>query len=177
MKKRSGDDEPTRRRFLTVATCGLGSTSALIVAGPALALIADPIAKRTVRTPTEPLDLGDLESLSITEVPRRIEVVAPRVTDAWTAASNVLLGAAWIRRTAGSLEAFSAVCPHLGCAIASTGAEFRCPCHDSRFAVTGARLTGPSERGLDPLPVQVVEGRLQLTWLRFRPGGATRELT
>jgi Rieske Fe-S protein len=69
---------------------------------------------------------------------------------------DVVIGSAWIRRTGDQqVEAFSAVCPHLGCTIGWDAAKknFLCPCHDSRFDAAGTRMTGPAERGLDPLPL------------------------
>ena len=84
-----------------------------------------------------------------------------------------------MRRTADTkIEALSAVCPHLGCAVGwDQGAgNFLCPCHDSRFSLIGDRLSGPSERGLDPLPVTITpEGWLQLVWKRYKLGKTTRE--
>lgn len=174
------DDDPDRRKFLKVATCALGGGVGLVAAVPALRLITDPGGKITVTTPTEPLDLGPLETFRVGGDPRRVDVIAPVVKDGWTSARNVVLGAAWIRRTAETkVEAFSAVCPHLGCAIgwekAQSGGHFLCPCHDSTFAISGERQTGPSERGLDPLPVKLENGRLRLTWVRYRAGGTSRE--
>jgi Rieske Fe-S protein len=69
------------------------------------------------------------------------------------------------------------VCPHLGCAIGWDAAKknFLCPCHDSRFDAAGTRMTGPAERGLDPLPLEVKDGRLRLTWVRYKMGGAAPE--
>jgi len=167
-----------RRRFLKVATCAIGGGVGLAVAGPVVALLADPAGKMTVTTPTTPLDLGLAEQFRVGAEPRRVDVVAPIVKDAWVASRNVVLGAAWIRRTApDKLVALSAVCPHLGCTIgwdAGPG-NFLCPCHDSRFSVEGNKLTGPSERGLDELPLAVVDGRLQLTWIRYKTGQTTRE--
>lgn len=172
------DRDPSRRRFLVGATCAIGGGVGLVTVAPVLRFIVDPSGRQTVTTPSEPLDLGDADHFRIGEPPRRIEVVAPVVADAWTAARDVVLGAAWIRRAATDrLEALSAVCPHLGCAVgwdASAG-NFLCPCHDSRFAVEGARLSGPSERGLDPLPIKVEGGRLRLTWVRYKLGRTSRE--
>ncbi|MGE3547358.1 MAG: ubiquinol-cytochrome c reductase iron-sulfur subunit, partial [Kofleriaceae bacterium] len=141
-------------------------------------LLGSPAGDVTVTSPRDPLDLGPVERFTVGPAPRRVEVVAPMLKDGWTSARNVVLGAAWVRRTAPQkVDAFSAVCPHLGCAVGwDAGAgNYLCPCHDSRFAAAGDRLTGPSERGLDPLPVQIKDGRLQLTWVRYRPGRATRE--
>ena len=167
-----------RRKFLKVATCAIGGGVGLAVAGPVLTLLVDPAGKMTVTTPTAPLDLGLAERFRVGAEPRRVDVVAPIVKDAWVASRNVVLGAAWILRTApDKLVALSAVCPHLGCAIGWDAAarNFLCPCHDSRFKVSGEKMTGPSERGMDELPLAVVDGRLQLTWVRYKTGQTTRE--
>ena len=167
-----------RRKFLKVATCAIGGGVGIAVAGPVLTLLADPAGKVTVTTPTAPLDLGLAEQFRVGAEPRRVDVVAPIVKDAWVASRNVVLGAAWIRRTApDKLVALSAICPHLGCAIGwdTAARTFLCPCHDSRFNVSGEKMTGPSERGMDELPLAVVDGRLQLTWVRYKTGQTTRE--
>jgi menaquinol-cytochrome c reductase iron-sulfur subunit len=168
-----------RRKFLKVATCAIGGGVGLVVAAPVLTLLADPAGKITVTTPSAPLDLGLAEQFRAGAAPRKVDVIAPVVKDAWMASRNVVLGAAWVRRTApDKIVALSAVCPHLGCAVGwDAGAgNFLCPCHDSRFSPEGTKLTGPSERGMDELPLQVVEGRLQLTWVRYKPGQTNREL-
>lgn len=167
-----------RRKFLKVAACAIGGGVGLAVAAPALTVLVDPARKITVTGPTAPLDLGLAEQFRAGAEPRKVEVVAPVVKDGWTASRNVVLGAAWVRRTApDKLVALSAVCPHLGCAVGWDGAagNFLCPCHDSRFSPEGTKLTGPSERGMDELPLQVVEGRLQLTWVRYKLGLPQRE--
>src|SRR5688572_25079786 len=172
------DEGPDRRRFLKVATCALGGGVGIAVAAPTLRLFASPLGETTVTTPRSPLDLGSLDRIPVGPTPTRVEVVAPIVKDAWVAARNVVLGAAWIQRPApDKLQALSAVCPHLGCAVGwdTRANNFLCPCHDSRFAPGGDRLSGPSERGLDPLPIQVKNGRLELTWIRFRVGTPNRE--
>ena len=109
-------------------------------------LLVDPAGKTTVTTPSEPIDLGMIDRFRVGAEPRRVEIVAPVVKDAWNSARNVVLGAAFVRRTADTkVEALSSVCPHLGCAVGwDQGAgNFLCPCHDSRFAVDGDKLVGP----------------------------------
>ena len=167
-----------RRTFLKVATCAVGGGVGLVVAAPVIRLLVDPAGKITVTSPTAPLDLGLAEEFRAGAEPRKVDIVAPIVKDAWMASRNVVLGAAWIRRaTPDKLVALSAVCPHLGCSVGwdSAARNFLCPCHDSRFSVAGDKLTGPSERGLDELPLAVVDGRLQLTWIRYKTGQPSRE--
>lgn len=167
-----------RRKFLKVATCAIGGGVGLAVAGPALTLFVAPAGKISVTTPSAPLDLGSAEEFRAGAEPRKIDIVAPIIKDAWTAARNVVLGAAWIRRTApDKLVALSAICPHLGCGIGwdAAAGNFLCPCHDSRFSVEGDKMNGPSERGMDALPLEIKDGRVQLTWVRYKLGQATRE--
>lgn len=167
-----------RRKFLKVTTCVIGGGVGLAVAAPFVTMLSGPAAKLTVLAPTEPLDLGPAEQFRVGAAPRKVDVVAPIVRDAWTAARSVVLGAAWIRRTApDKVVALSAICPHLGCSIGwDAGAEnFLCPCHDSRFSPAGDKITGPSKRGMDELPLAIRDGRLQLTWVRYKAGQSTRE--
>lgn len=63
--------------------------------------------------------------------------------------------------TAGTAVAFSAICTHQGCTVAPSGNQFTCPCHGSVFAgADGARVSGPAQRPLNPVPVQVVDGQV-----------------
>lgn len=174
-------DDPDRRKFLTVATCVLGGGAGLAVAVPALRLLADPLGKITVTSSSTPFDLGRPERFALDAPPQKIELVAPVLKDGWAAARDVLVGAAYVRRIGpkpADIDARSAICPHLGCAIGYEPARktYLCPCHDSRFSLTGETISGPSERGLDDLPVQLDrDGRLKLTWLRYRLGSPTKE--
>ncbi|MFL6659330.1 MAG: FAD-dependent oxidoreductase [Massilia sp.] len=56
------------------------------------------------------------------------------------------------RREDGGLQAMSAACTHLGCAVHWNAGEtcWDCPCHGSRFASDGAVLKGPAQRPLAP---------------------------
>ena len=100
------------------------------------------------------------------------------IRDAWVSEQNVVLGAAWLRKR-DKLEAVSAVCPHLGCTVGylPDKKNFLCACHDSVFADTGEATSGPAKRGLDPLPIAVVDGRLRLTWVRYKLDVKSREPT
>jgi menaquinol-cytochrome c reductase iron-sulfur subunit len=64
-------------------------------------------------------------------------------------------------------QVLSSVCPHEGCEVAwePNAKRFSCPCHESFFAADGSRISGPSPRGLDPLPMRVQDGKLQVQYV------------
>ena len=85
-----------------------------------------------------------------------------------------MLGAIWVIREGEKIRAMSASCPHLGCGIELNDDKksFNCPCHASRFALSGAPETGPSPRPMDPLATRVVDGWLEVDFRRYRDGTA-----
>jgi Rieske Fe-S protein len=66
--------------------------------------------------------------------------------------------------TAGQFKAFSAVCTHQGCTVASvSGGTINCPCHGSKFHVTdGSVATGPAQTPLPSKQVRVAGGEISL---------------
>lgn len=66
------------------------------------------------------------------------------------------------RTGAGDLHAFSAVCTHQGCTVATVAdGTIDCPCHGSRFdATTGSVRAGPASRALPPVAVTVRSGNV-----------------
>lgn len=66
-------------------------------------------------------------------------------------------------------KVFSSVCPHEGCQVVwrDETNQFVCPCHDSFFSADGKRLTGPSQRDLDPLPARTKDGVLQIQFVAY----------
>ncbi|MEO6775026.1 MAG: ubiquinol-cytochrome c reductase iron-sulfur subunit [Kofleriaceae bacterium] len=171
-------DDPDRRGFLKVATCAVGGGLGLAIVVPALRVCVAPTTAQTVTTPTDPIDLGALDRIKVGAPWQRIDVIAPVVKDAWTTEHDVPLGGAWVRRVADrQLQALSSVCPHLGCAVGWDGKGFLCPCHGSQWSASGALVanTGPAKRDLDPLPIEIKDGRLRLTWVRYKLDMAARE--
>jgi glycine/D-amino acid oxidase-like deaminating enzyme/nitrite reductase/ring-hydroxylating ferredoxin subunit len=58
------------------------------------------------------------------------------------------------RDEGGTLHAVSAICTHIGCQVLWNSAErsWDCPCHGSRFDVTGRVIQGPAVKDLEPRP-------------------------
>ncbi len=166
---------------MTIATCAVGGGAALAAGVPVLRLLTEPVGKTTVTTPREPFDLGHPDRFVLDAPPRKIEIVAPLLKDGWTAARDVLIGAVFIRRTGpapGEIDARSAIRPHLGCAISYDAAQknYLRPCHDSRFAVTGAKLWPLGARARRPAgAASASDGRLKLTWIRYKNGSTQKE--
>jgi Rieske Fe-S protein len=143
---------------------------------PAAVFYTGPARRRRESDPL--LDVAAIDRLP-EGVPVRVAVVAKRRLDAWTAFTDVTLGAAWLQRSGDSVRALSTVCPHAGCSIDWDAPQkcFACPCHGSVFAPDGARTEGPSPRGMDALDVEVKAGRVLVAYKRFRQGVSDREPT
>ncbi|MBI4770962.1 MAG: Rieske 2Fe-2S domain-containing protein [Chloroflexi bacterium] len=61
-------------------------------------------------------------------------------------------------QTAG-VKALYKVCVHLGCLYrwAPTNDRYECPCHGSKYLLSGSRIDGPARRNLDLFVVQAVD--------------------
>ncbi len=57
------------------------------------------------------------------------------------------------------VKALYMVCVHLGCLYKwePTNFRFACPCHGSKYLLTGTRIDGPADRNLDVFIVEVVD--------------------
>lgn len=72
---------------------------------------------------------------------------------------------AWVLQLeAGKFTAVKAACPHQGCAVnfVSGSDGFICPCHNSKFSASGARISGVATSGLKKLDVAVGGGQVRL---------------
>jgi len=167
--KQGAEENSTRRKFMSAMTLGLGGVIGLIMAVPLVRFLFYPLGRKVVSDSGNAVDVSGLDDLEAGGPPVRVELVGDGVRDAWASADQSKLGAAWLQRDGDKVTAFSSICPHLGCAINYDGKDFRCPCHKSAFSRSGEKLGGPSRRGLDPLPVEVVDGRILVTYKRFKP--------
>jgi len=130
----------TRREFLHLAWAGV-LTTATGVAGKA--------AARFMQAPAR---LGQFGSRFVIGP---LAALPPAGSDPL----NQATGRFWlVRSEQGSIMALHKACTHLECLCEWDAAarEYRCPCHGSRFAITGQHIAGPAPRGLDSFPVEVV---------------------
>lgn len=68
-----------------------------------------------------------------------------------------------LRHEDGTFSAFSQKCPHLGCHVfyAEQSGKLECPCHEGFFdAKSGDVLAGPPQRGLDPIRLEIRDGKV-----------------
>ncbi len=174
---RDSRSEQTRRTFLGRATVGIGALIGAVTAIPLIRYFWYPVGRKTVKAADAPIDVLSTGALEEGAAPVRVQVRAESLRDAWTVAQNVPLGSAWVRKEKGKVVCFSAVCPHLGCAVDydATAKEFRCPCHKSVFDLDGQKVSGPAKRGLDPLPVAEKRGRVLVSWKRYKADVPDRE--
>jgi menaquinol-cytochrome c reductase iron-sulfur subunit len=145
-----------RRDFYRYGTHVLGGLMGLVLAVPAVAYLLDPLRRKSQAAGFH--TLARLGELKVGE-PRAYRVIDDRV-DAWVRYPREPVGSVWlIRQPPGAKEAviaFSAECPHLGCAVnlAADGKTFQCPCHTSAFDFQGQRLNQIPPRGMDRLAVE-----------------------
>src|SRR6202049_3447696 len=163
-----------RRSFLGVLL-GLGS---VFVGGllsvPLIRFALFPLLRRTTELKSSPV--GTIGEFSAWHEPvmrtRQIEQV-----DGWRKA--VSEKAVYITKDQqGQLLVLSSVCPHLGCTVPwnKEKNQFICPCHGARFTPDGARVSGPSQRGMDTLETSVQDGQLQVRFQYFRQLVANKEI-
>ena len=162
----NGDGASDRRRLLGTLAAGAGAAAAGLAIWPLAAELAEPLGGQPAQDAPWLEVAGEKE---VRDAPIKA-VLRVAVRDGFFTTLQEL-GAVWLRRSGGVLVALSATCPHLGCGIGpdATGG-FTCPCHDSRFTADGKYVSGPSPRGMDPLPVRVEEGRVLVQALRFATG-------
>ncbi len=89
------------------------------------------------------------------------EAAQVAVTAPWDPRTGVRFFEQFITVTTESgVRVFSSTCTHLGCRIdhAEDG-QLVCPCHGSRFSLTGSVVRGPASRALQPLKFEIDRGR------------------
>jgi Rieske Fe-S protein len=161
---------PSRRSFLGLLSAGLGALAAAAAAVPVLGAALTPWIRPRPRSGGQRFQVCSTFDLE-PGIPKRVDLHAS-ARDAWALQDDTTIGSVWLVKGAdGRVAAFSTVCPHLGCPIALAGnSTFHCPCHDSDFKLDGSRMTGPSERGMDSLEVEVKDNLVSVRFAKFAIG-------
>ncbi len=178
----TGEDLARRTFFARLSMLLGGAVTAALAAGPIAMLLHPVLGTRRANAPDDWTPVGPVSSFMVGAPPRRVVLTEDR-EDAWLRQPGVPVGSVLVQRQdEAAFTVFSAVCPHLGCAVgyAVSKSCYLCPCHTSSFTLDGALLPhedgspNPSPRGLDPLAWRVQGGQLQVQWVRFKTGTADR---
>lgn len=162
-----------RRSFLKWAVNGINAVIAAILGLPALFYLIDP--RRRVAQPSRFRRVAPVAGLPLDQ-PTQFAIVDTHV-DAWTRHAAEPVGRVWlIRRTASpeNVEAYTAICPHMGCSINFDGANrrFACPCHGGTWDLACRRLdpaTNPARRDMDSLDVELqTDSNTKEAWVAVR---------
>jgi nitrite reductase/ring-hydroxylating ferredoxin subunit len=153
-------DKPdnSRRSFLKLLPLGVFVGVFASIGGAAFRFLRPRIGAANDRW----LDVASLSELSGPQ-PLNKKIVAEHIAG-WAATTeehNVFV------LPAKNNQVLSAICPHKGCEVVweQNRNRFSCPCHESYFTADGARISGPSPRDLDPLPMRVQDGKLQVQYI------------
>ncbi len=177
------EGEMPRRTFAGRLAMVLGGAlTAAISAGPIGMLLHAILKRGSGNDSADWTAVASAGSFEIGSAPKRV-VLKEDKEDAWLRQPGVPVGSVLVQRTGDAdFRVFSAVCPHLGCAVGYQASDDRylCPCHTSSFTLTGNLLPhadgspNPAPRGLDPLEWRVQGGRLQVRWVAYKTGTADR---
>ncbi|MCA9077926.1 MAG: Rieske (2Fe-2S) protein [Planctomycetaceae bacterium] len=169
--------EEPRRNFMTKALAVVvGSIVGLvpIIAGAITAI--DPLLRRrnSIQGTDDDgfLKVTPASSLDASGAPRLFPVIAD-LQDAWNKFPQTEIGSVYVwKNDDGTVKAFTARCPHLGCTVnyKPNQQRFACPCHDSSFNLDGSRNNDIPPRGMDPLEAEIRGGDVWIKFEKFRAG-------
>jgi Rieske Fe-S protein len=161
-----------RRSLLNGLALGTGAAATGAAVWPLAAAIVNPLREKSSAQDAPWVEVAIDKEVGATPLKSSVRVA---VRDGFFTILEEM-GAVWLRRGPdGKIVALSNTCPHLGCGVGlDPKGGFACPCHDSRFAIDGSYVRGPSPRSMDPLPVKVEEGRVLVQALRFATGAKAR---
>jgi len=167
----------TRRDFHRLGSLVLGGLVKLVVAVPAAAFLLSPLRKTSKGSEADSFDnVTSLNQLKV-GVPQSFGIVRDQI-DAWVKYPQEPAGSVWLIRQPEGVEppviAYTAECPHLGCAInlSAEGKGFHCPCHNSSFDADGQPLNQIPPRAMDRLDVELskdADPRVRVRFQRFQP--------
>jgi menaquinol-cytochrome c reductase iron-sulfur subunit len=155
-----------RRSFLG-ALLGVGS---VFVGGllsvPLIRFALFPLIRRTTELKSSPV--GAISEFSVLTEPAMRTIRIEQV-DGWR--KTISEKAVYVTLDKeGKFRVLTSVCPHLGCTVPwnKEKSQFICPCHGATFTKDGARVSGPSLRGMDALESSAQNGQLLVRFQYFR---------
>ena len=156
----------TRRGFIGWAI-GVGTGFVALVAG--IPLVGSVVATGATAAPGQYVRVATVADIPVGE-PFGISFVEES-QDAYLY-SQLPHSVYAIKTSETDVAVYSPVCPHLGCQVFfdRQKKEFVCPCHGSVFSADGARVSGPTPRGLDTVPSKIDKGELLVQWVQYQPG-------
>jgi menaquinol-cytochrome c reductase iron-sulfur subunit len=152
--------EPNRRSFHKIGSIVLGSIIGAILTIPGVGFILSPILKKSATEDSDSTSDGFQTLAKISDLQEGIPRVFPvlgKTKDAWVQYPEEPIGSVWLVKKGEKVEAFSAECPHLGCAVSlgPDGSSFFCPCHTSAFSLDGKPKNEVPPRAMDSLTVDL----------------------
>ena len=166
--------ETSRRSFLGVLL-GLGTAFVgALLSIPVLRYVFYPLTAKS--TASDWTDSGSLSEATAAKLPfsRTLHL---KVLDGWQKSESS--PRVYLIRKGNTVQALSAICPHLGCTVPWDAGrnEFACPCHGAVFGPDGSYRAGPARRGMDTLETKVTGGRVMVRYQTFRPDVPNKEVT
>ena len=171
-----------RRGFMRRALAFLvGAAVGFVPLAAAVVFFLDPLTrkKRAVGMTGDAIDeegfirVAPETALSGDGSPRTFKVIAD-VQDFWNKFPEAEVGSVYLSRDAnGNITCFNSRCPHLGCTVKYEAEQhhFKCPCHESAFALDGRRTNNVPPRDMDPLETKVDEhGMIWVKYQKYRAG-------
>ena len=148
----------SRRTFLQVIPLGVFAAVIASIGGAAFRFLRPRVSAASDTW----LNVANVSELSgPTPLTRKITAEAVNGWAVTTEEHNVFV------LPAKNHQVLSTICPHEGCEVMweQQRNQFSCPCHESYFAADGSRISGPAPRDLDPLPMRVQDGKLQVQYV------------
>lgn len=171
MKDEKGEKAMTRRSFLDYGIRAIGAFISAAVAVPVIGYVISPaFAKKEFQW----VQLGQVSDFQAGE-PKLVEFTLFR-KDGWVEVAEKK--SVWVvRRGDNQLDVFNPRCTHLGCAFnwEADKRQFRSPCHNGIFDITGKVTGGPPPRPLDTLEHKIEGGQLSCQFKDFRLGVPEKE--
>jgi len=180
----SSDETPRRNVLWSIAAIVVGAVATLPPLAAGMMVFLNPLLRKDdasnedegeSESPGKWLRVTSIDSIPENGLPAQFPVLTDLV-DAWNRSANQPIGAVYLRREADGVQAFSAVCPHAGCfvAYAPTSNQYECPCHNSAFALDGAKVdmggkANPSPRPLDELETKTDGDEVWVKFVNYYP--------